>query len=144
DSVETALRWGEGVMVTLHQEADGESKVQSPQSKADAGTHSPAASVSQPSTVNHQLWFETTHSNRNLSPATGKSYEPLTPKHFSFNAPAGACSVCHGLGQKMVFDEALIIPDPEKSIEQGAILPWRRGGKRMVTYYKALIRGLAA
>ena len=40
------------------------------------------------------------------SPATGKSYDPPTPKHFSFNAPAGACPVCHGLGQKMVFDEA--------------------------------------
>src|SRR5689334_23694176 len=40
--------------------------------------------------------------------------EPLTPKHFSFNAPSGACPVCHGLGQKMVFDEGLIVPDVEK------------------------------
>ena len=88
-------------------------------------------------------WIETLHSNRNLSPATGKSYEPLTPKHFSFNAPAGACPVCHGLGQKLVFDEGLVVPDPEKSLEQGAILPWRRGGKRMVVYYKALLRGVA-
>src|SRR5882724_4920131 len=89
-------------------------------------------------------WIETLHSNRNHSPATGKSYEPLTPKHFSFNAPAGACPVCHGLGQKMVFDEGLVVPDPDKSLEQGAILPWRRGGKRMVTYYKGLLRGVAA
>jgi excinuclease ABC subunit A len=86
---------------------------------------------------------ETLHSNRNLSPATGKSYEPLTPKHFSFNAPSGACPVCHGLGQKLVFDEGLVAPDPEKSLEQGAILPWRRGGKRMVVYYKGLLRGVA-
>src|SRR4030095_8744648 len=88
-------------------------------------------------------WVETLHSNRNLSPATGKSYEPLTPKHFSFNAPSGACPVCHGLGQKLVFDEGLIVPDPEKSLEQGAILPWRRGGKRMVSYYKNLLRAVA-
>src|SRR5262249_28597902 len=94
-------------------------------------------------TRNANGWMETLHSNRNLSPATGKSYEPLTPKHFSFNAPAGACPVCHGLGQKMVFDEGLVVPDPDKSLEQGAILPWRRGGKRMVTYYKGLIRGVA-
>ena len=87
-------------------------------------------------------WTETLHSNRNLSPATGKSYEPLTPKHFSFNAPAGACPICHGLGQKMVFDEGLVAPDPDKSIEQGAILPWRRGGKRMVVYYAGLLRGV--
>src|SRR5262249_8961 len=61
-----------------------------------------------------------------------------------FNAPSGACPVCHGLGQKLVFDESLVVPDPEKSIEQGAILPWRRGGKRMVAYYRALLRGLVA
>src|SRR5437867_552098 len=43
----------------------------------------------------------------------------------------------------MVFDESLIVPDPEKSLEQGAILPWRRGGKRMVAYYKSLLSALA-
>src|SRR5208337_2693818 len=114
-SVETALKWGEGVLLRLHEAPD------------------------QPSG-----WIETLHSNRNLSPATGKSYEPLTPKHFSFNAPAGACPVCHGLGQKLVFDPALVVPDPEKSLEQGAVLPWRRGGKRMAAYYKSMLRGLAA
>jgi len=118
DSVETALRWGQGVLLALHQEPDS-------------------------SRATESAWIETLHSNRNLSPATGKSYEPLTPKHFSFNAPLGACPVCHGLGQKMVFDPALIVPDPEKSLEQGAIIPWRRGGKRMVAYYKALLRGVA-
>src|SRR5207302_10303575 len=61
----------------------------------------------------------------------------------SFNSPLGACPVCHGLGQKMVFDEGLIVPDPEKSIEQGAILPWRRGGNRMVVYYKSTLRAIA-
>ncbi len=122
DSVETALRWGEGVLLALHQEPD------------DPKNPRP----------NGQVWHETLHSNRNLSPATGKSYEPLTPKHFSFNAPAGACPVCHGLGQKLVFDEGLVVPDPEKSLEQGAILPWRRGGKRMIVYYKGMLRGVTA
>jgi excinuclease ABC subunit A len=122
DSVETALRWGGGALLVLHQLPEVESKVQSLKAKV-----SPE-------------WTETLHSNRNLSPATGKSYEPLTPKHFSFNAPAGACPVCHGLGQKMVFDESLMVPDPEKSLEQGAVLPWRRGGKRMIVYYKGLLR----
>jgi excinuclease ABC subunit A len=115
DSVETALRWGEGRLVALHQ---------------PGGAEATAA------------WTETLHSNRNYSPATGKSFEPLTPKHFSFNSPAGACPVCHGLGQKLVFDEGLVVPDTEKSLEQGAITPWRRGGKRMVVYYKSLLRGL--
>ena len=120
DSVETALKWGEGVLLALHQ---------------------PPTPDNAPSS-NSPAWEETLHSNRNLSPATGKSYEPLTPKHFSFNAPVGACPVCHGLGQKMVFDETLVVPDAEKSLEQGAVLPWRRGGKRMIVYYKGLLRGI--
>lgn len=143
DSVETALKWGEGVIRTLHQEPEGP-----PAATVAARTGSDAASSAPlpPKGVAaaSREWVETLHSNRNLSPATGKSYEPLTPKHFSFNAPAGACAVCHGLGQKMVFDEGLVVPDSEKSLEQGAVLPWRRGGKRMVVYYKALLRSVAA
>jgi excinuclease ABC subunit A len=136
DSVETALKWGEGTIRTLHQvPTDGTGA----ESRNAASAPVPNGSRQPP-----QPWEETLHSNRNLSPATGKSYEPLTPKHFSFNAPAGACPVCHGLGQKMVFDEDLVVPDQEKSLEQGAVLPWRRGGKRMVVYYKAMLRGLAA
>ena len=77
------------------------------------------------------------------SPATGKSFDPPTPKHFSFNAPAGACPVCHGLGQKMVFDESLVVPDPEQPLES-AIQPWRRAGKRMNIYYKMMLRSVAA
>ncbi len=154
DSVETALRWGGGVLLTLHQPPESESKVQSLKSKVgtpetgdrEAGgtagfTHHASRLTSAPSPA-PPAWIETLHSNRNLSPATGKSYEPLTPKHFSFNAPSGACPVCHGLGQKLVFDESLVVPDPEKSLEQGAVLPWRRGGKRMVVYYKGLLRGV--
>lgn len=117
DSVETALKWGENTLVVLHQP--------------------PESSANDP-------WNETLHSTRACSPVTGRSFEKVTPKHFSFNAPQGACPVCHGLGQKMVFDPALVVPVPEKSLEDGAILPWRRGGKRMVVYYKALLRGLAA
>lgn len=139
DSVETALKWGEGVLLTLHQRPEDPSKAQGSKSKADPATPHP-----QPSTSDTATWIETLHSNRNLSPATGKSYEPPTPKHFSFNAPAGACPVCHGLGQKMVFDEALVVPDPDKSLEQGAVLSWRRGGKRMVVYYKSILRAVAA
>ncbi len=137
DSVETALKWGEGILLALHQLPE-ESKVQSPKSKVSDSDQSAIG--------NRQsaIWIETLHSNRNFSPATGKSYEPLTPKHFSFNAPSGACSVCHGLGQKMVFDEGLVVPDAEKSLEQGAVLPWRRGGKRMIVYYKAMLRAVAA
>jgi excinuclease ABC subunit A len=175
DSVETALRWGEGVMFTLHQTL-GESKVQSPKSKvvglaanpqsAVGGASVPASRIQRGEISQKRLvsslappsaggavgtprptndsWIETLHSNKMCSPATGKSYDPPTPKHFSFNAPAGACPVCHGLGQKMIFDESLVVPDPEKSLEDGAVQPWRRAGKRMNIYYKAMLRSIAA
>ena len=116
DSVETALKWGEGRVLVLHQAPGGQAS---------------------------GAWFETLHSNRMFSPATGLSYDTPTPKHFSFNSPMGACGVCHGIGQKLVFDEHLVVPDVEKTLDQGAILPWRRGGKRMVVYYKGQLRGLA-
>jgi excinuclease ABC subunit A len=130
DSVETALRWGEGVLLALHQLPE-ESKIQNRKPKAGE----PASSQS----VN---WTETLHSNKMCSPATGKSFDPPTPKHFSFNAPAGACPVCHGLGQKMVFDEHLAVPNFDELLES-AIQPWRRAGKRMNIYYKALLRSVA-
>ena len=142
DSVETALRWGEGVVLVLHQPGEKGAKsnqysVSSNQSAAQATEHGRRNTDS-------SEWTEVMHSNRNFSPATGKSYETLTPKHFSFNAPVGACPVCHGLGQKLVFDEGLVAPVAEKSLEDGAILPWRRGGKRMVVYYKALLKAVAS
>src|SRR5688500_8156218 len=115
DSIETALKWGNGVILVLSQ-APGE----------------PPAP-----------WVDTLPSNRMYSPATGLSYEKPEPKHFSFNSPFGACPVCHGLGQKLVFDANLVVPDKQKSLEDGAVLSWRRGGKRMIVYYKGLLKGLA-
>ena len=136
DSVETALKLGVGVFRTLHQDPAGD-----PPSSPARGRRARDAGDGNAGTDG---WIETVHSNRMFSPATGRSFEPLAPRHFSFNSPSGACSVCHGLGQKLVFDEALVVPDPEKSLEGGAIQPWRRGGKRMIIYYRALLRGVAA
>ena len=116
DSVETALRWGEGRLKVLHQAPDRPT----------------------------DPWTETLHSTRMYSPATGRSFDTPTPQHFSFNSPKGACPVCHGLGQKMVFDPSLIVPDETKTLEDGAVQPYRRmGGKKMVSYYKGLIKGVA-
>jgi excinuclease ABC subunit A len=138
DSVETALRWGEGVMFTLHQLPEGRAGSPLPAASA-AKSNGGAHGVTRPA---NDEWIETLHSNKMCSPATGKSYDPPTPKHFSFNAPAGACPVCHGLGQKMIFDENLVVPDPEQPLES-AVQPWRRAGKRMNIYYKAMLRSIA-
>ncbi|OMD41490.1 excinuclease ABC subunit UvrA [Paenibacillus odorifer] len=57
-------------------------------------------------------------------PVCGFSIEELAPRMFSFNSPFGACTECDGLGMKMVVDPDLLIPDVEKSIEEGAFLAW--------------------
>ena len=55
-------------------------------------------------------------------PDCGISMEEIEPRSFSFNNPFGACPECYGLGYKMEFAEELMIPDPSRSIQQGAIL----------------------
>ncbi len=52
------------------------------------------------------------------------NFEEIEPRLFSFNSPYGACPECHGLGIKVEFDPDLIIPDPSRSIENGAIVPY--------------------
>jgi excinuclease ABC subunit A len=56
--------------------------------------------------------------------ACGAQNEPPTPLLFSFNSPAGACPECRGFGNILEFDQGLIIPDPTKTIREGAVLPW--------------------
>ena len=56
----------------------------------------------------------------------GIAYETPQPRLFSFNNPFGACPTCHGFGNIIELDMALVIPDPTKSINQGAIEPWSK------------------
>ena len=139
DSVQTALCLGEGVIFTLH---DSSGRADLPVSQGDPQV-APTKLADKTANSKSSIWIETLHSNKMCSPVTGKSYDPPTPKHFSFNAPAGACPVCHGLGQKMIFDEALVVPDMDLPLD-GAIQPWRRAGKRLIIYYKAMLRSVAA
>lgn len=70
------------------------------------------------------------------------SLEEIEPRTFSFNAPYGACPECTGIGFKLEIDPELIIPDPSKSLREGAIEPWS-GGKTTTEYYQHLLEGLA-
>jgi excinuclease ABC subunit A len=58
--------------------------------------------------------------------ACGITYEDPQPRLFSFNNPFGACPTCHGFGNIIELDMGLVVPDPTKSIQQGAIEPWTR------------------
>ncbi len=88
DSVETSLRYGEGVLVAL---IDAKEQV---------------------------------FSERFACADCGISYPDIEPRLFSFNSPVGACPSCDGIGVKTIFDPALVIPDPDLSLADGAIEPW--------------------
>jgi len=112
DSVEIALKQGNGNLLVVTQQEEGKPT-------------------------------ELLLSEKNACPKCSISFEELQARHFSFNSPYGACPVCSGLGTHLIFDEELVIPDPELSINDGAIKAWRRGGRRLLIYYKGLLRALS-
>ncbi|MHB8972682.1 MAG: excinuclease ABC subunit UvrA [Pirellulaceae bacterium] len=70
-------------------------------------------------------WRDLLFSTRYACPDCGISYSELEPRTFSFNSPYGVCSACEGLGAKIEFDPELVIPDPTRTLSDGAIAPWR-------------------
>ena len=68
------------------------------------------------------------------------SFEELEPRSFSFNSPFGACVDCHGLGTKKEVDAELVVPDPDKTLGEGAIQPWSSGHN--IEYFGRLIQAL--
>ena len=76
-----------------------------------------------------------------VCPNDGQSFEELEPRSFSFNSPFGACPECTGLGTRMEVDPDLVIPDPDLSLEDGAVAPW--GSGHISEYYARLVTALA-
>lgn len=112
DSVETALKLGDGLVLALLQQPAGEAQ-----------------------------WQEQIYSERYACPEHPQAcLEELSPRVFSFNSPYGACTACDGLGTTLEFDPDLIVPDKSLSLENGAISAWRKGGKRMNIFYNRMIR----
>lgn len=77
------------------------------------------------------------YSEKNACPDCGIGFEPLDPKHFSFNSPHGACSECSGLGVRFEIDSEKVIRDPALSIIDGAIAAWGENAEEK-WYGKAL------
>ena len=67
--------------------------------------------------------------------------DELEPRSFSFNSPFGACPECTGLGTRKEVDPELVVPDPERSIAEGAIAPWANGQTN--EYFERLLQGVA-
>jgi excinuclease ABC subunit A len=66
-----------------------------------------------------------TFSQHLACPKCGTSFEEPAPRNFSFNSPYGACETCLGLGTRFEVDPELVVPDPDLSLADGAIAPWR-------------------
>ena len=103
DSLETALRLADGVAEVELMPADG----------SDSET--------------------LTFSQHLACPKCGTSYDEPAPRNFSFNSPYGACEACDGLGTTFEVDPELVIPDPDQSINGGAIAPWRTSNTQYFT-----------
>jgi len=119
DSVETALKLADGLLLVLVQEQGDDDKKNRGNGK----------------------WTEIIYSEKFACPKHPQaSLEELSPRLFSFNSPYGACKSGDGLGTILEFDPDLIVPDKTKSLENGAIDAWRKGGKRMNIFYNRLIK----
>ena len=117
DSIEAALKLGEGIVFVMVQEPSGDKK--------NGGDGQ---------------WKDLVYSEKFACDEHPEaSLEELSPRLFSFNSPYGACTGCDGLGTILEFDEELIVPDKNLSLENGAIDAWRKGGKRMNIFYSRLI-----
>ena len=98
DSIETALRLGEGVVLIAPSPREGEPPD----------------------------FEERRYSERFTCPYDGFTMDELEPRNFSFNSPHGACPACTGLGTRLEIDPDLVIPDKTKSLAQGALVPWAK------------------
>ncbi|MFF4247103.1 excinuclease ABC subunit UvrA [Streptomyces sp. NPDC001822] len=84
---------------------------------------------------------ERMYSEHLYCPYDDLSFEELEPRSFSFNSPFGACPDCTGIGTRMEVDPELIVPDEDKSLDEGAIHPWSHGHTK--EYFGRQINALA-
>jgi excinuclease ABC subunit A len=107
-----------GVAQALHQAAD----------RNVLATHAPAGRI--------------TFSEKFACPVSGFTIAEIEPRLFSFNAPQGACPACDGLGEKLLFDPNLVVPNEHLSLKKGAIVPWAKSNPPS-PYYMQVLASLA-
>jgi excinuclease ABC subunit A len=71
-------------------------------------------------------------------PVSGFTIAEIEPRLFSFNAPQGACPTCDGLGERLYFDPALVVPNENLSIKKGAVVPWAKSNPPSPYYMQVL------
>lgn len=124
DSLALGLKWGKSnVIVNMLHDTAGDDR--------EAARDKNLAVASQ----NEMLFSE-----RFACGACNVSFAEISPRIFSFNSPYGACPDCHGLGSTSEVDISLVVPDPRKSIGEGAIYPWAKTGN---SYYDQVLASVA-
>jgi excinuclease ABC subunit A len=131
DSFEQALKLADGLAyvdpVVALSEPDTGVQPRTPKS-AVLGTHAPEGRI--------------VFSEKFACPVSGFTIAEIEPRLFSFNAPQGACPACDGLGEKMIFDEDLVVPNHGLSIKKGAVVPWAKSNPPS-PYYMQVLGSLA-
>ncbi len=129
DSFEQALKLAEGLAFVDLADGPVPGREDEPQAKKMMkGTGLPA----------NRIVF----SEKFACPISGFTLEAIEPRLFSFNAPQGACPTCDGLGEKLLFDPELVVPNEALSLKQGAVMPWAKSNPPS-PYYMQVLNSLA-
>jgi excinuclease ABC subunit A len=130
DSLETALRLADGI-VTVETVDAGEAK--------DAGPE-PGRAHSRPPSARAGLGTSITFSEKLACADCGISFPEVSPRMFSFNNPYGACPECGGIGSRDEIDPDRLVPNPARSLKEGALAPW---AGRETSYFRQTLAVLA-
>jgi excinuclease ABC subunit A len=144
DSFETALQLADGIAIVEFADKPLPSGARGGRAKtATANAPSPDGEGDSGVLRNKNETHERiVFSARFACPVSGFTIDEIEPRLFSFNAPAGACSKCDGLGTELQFEPDLVVPDKGLSLRDGAVYPWARSGAAS-PYYEQTLEALA-
>ncbi|WP_275782524.1 excinuclease ABC subunit UvrA [Pararhizobium gei] len=125
DSIETCLRLADGLAI-----AEFADKPLPPEETSAGGSANKSLNE-----THERVMF----SEKFACPVSGFTIPEIEPRLFSFNNPFGACPTCDGLGSQQKIDEALIVPEPERTLKSGAIAPWAKSSS---PYYNQTLEAL--
>jgi excinuclease ABC subunit A len=138
DSLETALKLSEGLVYL-----DPADPPATPEGTERTGV---AAAMEEAHERNvlatHAPEGRITFSEKFACPVSGFTIAEIEPRLFSFNAPQGACPACDGLGEKLLFDADLVVPNEHLTLKKGAIVPWAKSNPPS-PYYMQVLASLA-
>ena len=111
DSLETVTSFSDGIVTIMYSKKDEDGKT---------------------------VEYEKSYSEDFACTDCGISFQELTPRMFSFNAPQGACPACNVIGSKMEMKPDLVVPNKDLSLNEGAIVPWAKSDNKNNYYYQML------